>query len=199
MYVCIPHDFPTGGTDFVPTGRLPRSAREIKGDELTLGVSCENKYRCDDIIKNKHQVFLLCFLAWSLNAKACLQLTFGRTPKPNERKFHICSIPRIYIYIWLPQKNQMLNQQLLRPIQSLTPAKFESPTIGSEEHLQGNLFAWRCLYLVVENMNSMSIFLRKSIHWKQWFVPLKLLNSHLISHETHIQFPLRSSKNLLNK
>ena len=63
MYVCIPHDFPTGGTDFVPTGRLPRSAREIKGDELTLGVSCENKYRCDDIIKNKHQVFLLCFLA----------------------------------------------------------------------------------------------------------------------------------------
>jgi hypothetical protein len=39
-------------------------------------------------------------LAWSLNAKACLQLTFGRTPKPNERKFHICSIPRIYIYIY---------------------------------------------------------------------------------------------------
>lgn len=116
MYVCIPHDFPTGGTDFVPTGRLPRSAREIKGDELTLGVSCENKYRCDDIIKNKHQVFLLCFLAWSLNAKACLQLTFGRTPKPNERKFHICSIPRIYIYMATTEKSDV------------EPATFEAHT-----------------------------------------------------------------------
>ena len=111
--ICFFNAFPTGGADFVPTGRLPRSAREIKGDELTLCVSCgrqnawarfwltlniEHKYRYDDIIKNKHQVFLICFLEWSLNAKACLQLTFGRTPKPNENKFHICSIPRIYIY-----------------------------------------------------------------------------------------------------
>ena len=53
MYICIYiHDFPlavmvsfpSSGADFVPTGRLPRSARERKkGTELTLGVSCSRQ------------------------------------------------------------------------------------------------------------------------------------------------------------